>query len=77
MRDVTDCSTCHAGARSGQIDLLHRLVTKVEPRQNSNLCVTCHTMGTEPFAPHTHPVDDLKRYTEALGRGRGRRGPRA
>jgi hypothetical protein len=66
---LSDCSACHSGAKSGQIDLLHRLVTKVEPRQNSNLCVTCHTMGTEPFAPHTHPVDDLKRYTDALARG--------
>jgi hypothetical protein len=66
---LTNCSACHAGARSGKIDLLHRLVTTVEPQQNSNLCVTCHTMGPEPFAPHTHPVDDLKRYTEALGLG--------
>lgn len=63
---LTDCSTCHAGARSGRVDLLHRLVTAVEPRQNSNLCVTCHVMGAEPFRPHTHPVDDLKRLTETL-----------
>ena len=69
---LTDCSTCHAGAKSGQTDLLHRLVTKIEPRQNSNLCVTCHTMGSEPFSPHTHPVDDLKRYTEALERAPAR-----
>lgn len=68
---LTDCSTCHAGARSGQIDLLHRLVTTVEPRQNSNLCVTCHAMGAEPFAPHTHPVEDLKRLTETLRREPG------
>ena len=65
---LTDCSTCHAGAGSGQVDLLHRLVTTVEPRQNSNLCVTCHAMGTKPFAPHTHPVEDLKRLTETLRR---------
>jgi hypothetical protein len=63
---LTNCSTCHAGARSGHVDLLHRLVTAVEPRQNSNLCVTCHVMGGEPFAPHTHPVEDLKRLTETL-----------
>ncbi|QQO23274.1 tetratricopeptide repeat protein [Bradyrhizobium diazoefficiens] len=63
---LTDCSTCHAGARSGKVDLLHRLVTTVEPRQNSNLCVTCHVMGAEPFTPHTHPIDDLKRLTETL-----------
>jgi len=63
---LTDCSSCHSGARSGQVDLLHRLVTAVEPRQNSNLCLTCHVMGAEPFAPHTHSVDDLERLTEKL-----------
>jgi tetratricopeptide (TPR) repeat protein len=63
---LTNCSTCHAGARSGQLDLLHRLFTAVEPRQNSNLCVTCHVMGAEPFAPHTHPVEDLRRLSETL-----------
>jgi len=63
---LTDCSTCHAGGRSDQADLLHRLVTTVEPRQNSNLCVTCHVMGADPFTPHTHPVEDLKRLTETL-----------
>jgi hypothetical protein len=63
---LTNCSTCHAGARPGQVDLLHRLFTAVEPRQNSNLCVTCHVMGAEPFAPHTHPVEDLRRLSETL-----------
>lgn len=63
---VTNCSTCHAGAQSGQVDLLHRLVTAVEPRQNSSLCLSCHVMGDEPFAPHTHAVDDLERRTEKL-----------
>lgn len=62
---LTDCSACHSGARSGKVDLLHRLFTTVEPRQNSNLCVTCHVMGADPFAPHTHPVEDLKRLTDA------------
>ncbi len=65
---LTNCSACHAGARSGQVDLLHRLFTAVEPRQNSNLCVTCHVMGSEPFAPHTHSVEDLRRVTELLRR---------
>ena len=65
---LTDCSSCHAGARSGQVDLLHRLVTAVEPRQNSNLCVTCHVMGAEPFAPHTHSVEDLSRLAKLLRR---------
>jgi hypothetical protein len=63
---LTDCSSCHSGAQSGQVDLLHRLMTQVEPRQNSNLCLTCHVMGAEPFAPHTHAVDDLERRTEKL-----------
>jgi tetratricopeptide (TPR) repeat protein len=63
---LTDCSSCHSGAQSGQVDLLHRLVTTVEPRQNSNLCLTCHVMGAEPFAPHTHAVEDLERLTEKL-----------
>jgi Flp pilus assembly protein TadD len=63
---LTDCSTCHAGARSGQLDLMHRLFTAVEPRQNSNLCVTCHVMGADPFTPHTHPVEDLRRLTDKL-----------
>jgi tetratricopeptide (TPR) repeat protein len=63
---LTDCSSCHSGAQSGQVDLLHRLVTTVEPRQNSNLCLTCHVMGAEPFAPHTHAVDDLERLSEKL-----------
>lgn len=63
---LTDCSSCHSGARSGQVDLLHRLMTAVEPRQNSNLCLTCHVMGAQPFAPHTHAVDDLERRSEAL-----------
>ena len=63
---LTDCSKCHAGARSGQVDLLHRLFTAVEPRQNSNLCLTCHVMGADPFTAHTHPVEDLKRLTEKL-----------
>jgi len=63
---LTDCSTCHAGGRPDQADLLHRLVTTVEPRQNSNLCVTCHVMGADPFTPHAHPVEDLKRLTETL-----------
>ncbi len=63
---LTNCSTCHAGARVGQVDLLHRLFTAVEPRQNSNLCVTCHVMGANPFTPHTHPVEDLERLTGKL-----------
>jgi|GEM_PF-379265 len=63
---LTDCSTCHSGAQSGQVDLLHRLMTAVEPRQNSNLCLACHVMGREPFAPHTHAVEDLERRTEKL-----------
>jgi tetratricopeptide (TPR) repeat protein len=63
---LTNCSTCHSGAQSGQVDLLHRLMTQVEPRQNSNLCLTCHVMGAEPFAPHTHAVDDLERRTQKL-----------
>ena len=63
---LTDCSTCHSGAQSGQIDLFHRLMTAVEPRQNSNLCLACHVMGREPFAPHTHAVEDLERRTEKL-----------
>lgn len=63
---LTDCSSCHSGAQSGQVDLMHRLMTVVEPRQNSNLCLTCHVMGREPFAPHTHPVEDLARRTEKL-----------
>jgi hypothetical protein len=63
---LTDCSICHAGARSGQVDLVHRLFTAVAPRQNSNLCVTCHVMGADPFTPHTHPVEDLRRRTETL-----------
>jgi hypothetical protein len=65
---LTDCSTCHAGGRSGQVDLLHRLFTAVEPRQNSNLCVTCHVMGGDPFTPHTHTVEDLRRLAESLRR---------
>lgn len=63
---ATECTTCHAGARSGQVDLLHRLVTKVEPRENANLCLTCHAMGSDAFTPHTHPVENLKRLTETL-----------
>ena len=63
---LTDCSTCHSGAQPGRVDLLHRLMTAVEPRQNSNLCLTCHVMGTEPFSPHTHSVEDLRRRTESL-----------
>ena len=64
---LTDCSTCHAGARTGEVDLLHRLFTAVEPRQNSSLCLNCHDMGaTNNLAPHTHPVEDLKRLTEKL-----------
>jgi hypothetical protein len=63
---LTDCSTCHSGAQPGKVDLLHRLMTAVEPRQNSNLCLTCHVMGAEPFSPHTHSVEDLKRRTERL-----------
>ena len=63
---LTNCSSCHSGAQSGQVDLLHRLVTVVEPRQNSNLCLTCHVMGAEPFAPHTHAIEDLARRTEKL-----------
>jgi hypothetical protein len=63
---LTNCSTCHSGAQSGQVDLFHRLMTQVEPRQNSNLCLTCHVMGAGPFVPHTHAVDDLKRRTEKL-----------
>jgi hypothetical protein len=55
---LTDCSTCHSGAQQGKVDLLHRLMTAVEPRQNSNLCLTCHVMGAEPFSPHTHSVED-------------------
>jgi len=65
---LTNCSACHAGARSGEVDLLHRLFTSIEPRQNSNLCVTCHVVGSEPFSPHTHSVEDLKRITETLRR---------
>ena len=63
---LTDCSTCHSGAQPGRVDLLHRLFTAVEPRQNSSLCVTCHVMGAEPFAPHTHAVEDLKQRSEQL-----------
>ena len=63
---LTDCSTCHSGAQQGKVDLLHRLMTAVEPRQNSNLCLTCHVMGAEPFSPHTHSVEDLQRRTERL-----------
>jgi len=63
---LTDCSACHAGGQPGQIDLLHRFVTAVRPRQNSNLCLTCHDMGAQAFAPHTHPVDDLRRITETI-----------
>lgn len=63
---LTDCSTCHSGAQPGRVDLLHRLFTAVEPRQNSSLCVTCHIMGAEPFTPHTHAVEDLKQRAEKL-----------
>ena len=63
---LTDCSTCHSGAQPGRVDLLHRLFTTVEPRQNSSLCVTCHVMGAEPFTPHTHAVEDLKQRSEKL-----------
>ena len=63
---LTDCSTCHSGAQPGKVDLLHRLMTAVEPRQNSNLCLACHVMGAEPFSPHAHSVEDLKRRTERL-----------
>src|SRR5579871_1663116 len=63
---LTDCSTCHSGAQPGRVDLLHRLFTAVEPRQNSSLCVTCHVMGAEPFTPHTHAVEDLKQRSEKL-----------
>ena len=63
---LTDCSTCHSGAQPGKVDLLHRLMTAVEPRQNSSLCLTCHVMGAEPFSPHAHSVGDLKRRTEKL-----------
>ena len=61
---LTDCSSCHAGAGPGRMDWMHTLVQTVPAEQNAKLCLGCHTMGAQPFAPHSHPVDDLKRLTE-------------
>lgn len=62
---LTDCSTCHAGAGPGKMDWIHQLVRAAAPEQHANLCIGCHAMGAQPFAPHTHPVDELRRLTEA------------
>src|SRR5262249_43770302 len=62
----TKCSACHAGAGPGKFDWLHRFVASVGPEENSNLCISCHGMGAQPFAPHTHPVEALKQITESL-----------
>jgi hypothetical protein len=62
----TKCSACHAGAGPGKFDWLHQFVASVGAKQNSNLCIGCHGMGAQPFAPHTHPVEALKQITESL-----------
>jgi hypothetical protein len=62
----TKCSACHAGAGPGKFDWLHQFVASVGPEENSNLCISCHGMGAQPFAPHTHPVEALKQITESL-----------
>jgi hypothetical protein len=62
---LTDCTSCHAGAGPGRLDWVHTLVQTVSAEQNAKLCLGCHTLGAQPFAPHSHPVDELKRLTEA------------
>ncbi len=62
---LTECSSCHAGTGPGKMDWVHKVVTSVDPKQNADLCIGCHAMGAQPFAPHTHPVDELKRLTDA------------
>jgi hypothetical protein len=70
----TKCSACHTGAGPGKFDWLHQLVASAGPEQNSNLCISCHGMGAQTFAPHTHPVEALKQITESL-RDRSPNGP--
>lgn len=64
-----ECKSCHAGVETENLEWLHGLVTEVGPKENSKLCISCHDVGAQPFAPHTHPVEQLRRLTERYGAG--------
>ena len=63
---LTECRTCHAGSGPGKMDWIHQVVTSVGPKQNAQLCIGCHNEGAQPMVPHTHPVTELQRITQAL-----------
>ncbi len=63
--NLTDCKTCHAGVEPDNLGWLHQFTASVGPKQNAELCISCHDVGAQPFAPHTNPVEQLKRMTEA------------
>jgi hypothetical protein len=63
---LAGCSSCHAGTGPGKTDWMHQIVASVSPEQNAKLCTTCHDVGKQPFAPHTHPVEELKQITKTL-----------
>ncbi len=60
----SDCRTCHADVRPDGLAWLHAFVASVEAKDNAELCIRCHDVGTTPFTPHTHPVDQLKDLTD-------------
>ncbi len=67
--NLTDCETCHAGVKSDNLGWLHQFASTVSPKQNAELCLSCHDVGDQPFAPHTNPVEQLKKMTAAYRSG--------
>ena len=63
---ATNCQTCHAGVKLGNLGWLHRFAAAVSPVQNAKLCTTCHDVGEHAFTAHTSPIEQLRKMTADL-----------
>lgn len=62
-----ECKSCHLGVEPDNLKWLHAFAAKADPLENAKLCIGCHKVGDDPFSPHTHPVEQLRRLTAQYG----------
>jgi hypothetical protein len=59
----TECEDCHTLEKSNSQSLAHLAIFQKRAVEDSQLCLKCHSLGSQPFSPHGAPPPALGAFT--------------
>ena len=63
---ITDCDACHGRVGTGAVAWLHAALRPAKPSAAPERCLTCHSLGDHPAAPHSRDPAELARVTAEI-----------